>query len=171
MSFYFPEVSDEADDRPSFSALPPHLDLEGVKAAIDNLEPIMSFDDGSFWFEMRTDQEAWLATHLTQTAIFHFYKSEFDAEGGHPRRWFTLVEPTAGNNYIGPVCLCVTPEGARITKRYVDDCHTTGLMNRNPYPDYAEKIEALSEVILIPLPENHMGRPISAYDASEPARP
>lgn len=166
MTFFLPETSSDQADQPDFSERLERLGPVELKSLVEEIDPILSFDDGSFWFEIRNEVDARLSTRFSETAIFHFWRSEMTTEGGHPRRWFTLLEPTEGDRYFSPVCLCVAPEGVVINNRNIADCHTTGHMNKNPYPDYAEKIAALSEAISIPLPANYMGRPLPEYDAS-----
>jgi hypothetical protein len=161
MSFFFP------DDKPSQEPIPGTITVSEAKPTLRlssaeivghlaQMPVLHQFENGSRWYELNGLADAVVATRLSGTAIAPFYEQEAVIEGGHPRRWFGLLE----DNMVMPVVLCVTPPGVEVKQKIVEDCHITGRYNSNPYPDYADEIASLSEVIGVDLPPNYMGRPI-----------
>ncbi len=125
-------------------------------------DEVLTTSTGDQWFEIKSDEAAYTAGHLSRTAIGTFYDMEAKhEEGRHPRRWFILVGKNENGQDIAKVSLCVLPDGVELIARdLVADCHTTGYMNRPVYPDFEEEIEALSNAIEIDLPPNWQGQPI-----------
>lgn len=161
MSFLLP------DDKPNQARVPGTITASEVRSTpspssaeivehLAHMTVVHQFENGARWFELSGLADAIVATRLSGTAIAPFYEQEAFIEGGHPRRWFALLE----DNLVMPVVLCVTPPGVEVKQKIVEDCHITGRYNANPYPAYADEIEALSNVIGIDLPPNYMGRPI-----------
>ncbi len=169
MSFFLAEDSgskNDKSDKSTASDVKISTRTEAM-AALARMTPVVDLGPGHRWFEIRNAEDAVIAGYFSQTALSHFYGLEEEREGGHPRRWFFLTKLNEVEKVFAPVALCVAPEGAIIKDReLVADCHTTGFMNSNPYPEYAADIEALSSAIGIALPPNHMGREIE--DAPSP---
>jgi hypothetical protein len=120
------------------------------------------------WFELTSYEDMEVAGYFTRTAIRHFWEGEELSEGCHLRRWFALLAKNEDGHPYMPVSLCVTPPGIEVKSKIVADCHTTGFMNKSPYPDFAGQIEALAVHIGIELPPNCMGRPVEIDVAPKP---
>lgn len=127
----------------------------------DGLVKTLELGERGDWFEITSDEGAAAAAKLTQTAISHFYKWEGEQEGGHPRRWFVLINDRIGQE-IGDVCLAVEPDGAEIKYPNLIDgkAHVTGYQNRAPYPDFEFEISELSDAVGIEIKADHIGRQI-----------
>ena len=133
--------------------------------AVSRLDTVLEVESGDRWIEINSDETARLAAGLTQTAVAHFYFEEERIEGRHPRRWFVLVGPSQDVAVIGKVALFVLPEHETSVDPEVVDCHITGYMNSNPYPEFAAEIEALAAAIDLPITPNYMGNPVATPPA------
>ncbi|WP_315923106.1 hypothetical protein [Mesorhizobium sp. SP-1A] len=128
----------------------------------DGLVKTLELGDRGDWFEITSDEGVAAAAELTQTAIALYYKRESETEGGHPRRWFVLVNESNGKE-IGDVCLAVEPDGVELKNPNLINgkSHVTGYQNKPPYPDFEFEISELSDAIGIEIEPNCMGRRIS----------
>lgn len=127
----------------------------------DGLVKTLELGDRGDWFEITSDEGVAAAAELTRTPIAHYYQREGETEGGHPRRWFVLVNDLSGQE-IGDVCLAVETEGVELKNPNLIDgkAHVTGYQNRPPYPDFEFEISELSDAIGIEIEPNYMGRRI-----------
>lgn len=134
-------------------------------------EPVIEFDAGDRWLEIRDYDTACMAGLATATALATFYMTEEKIEGGHPRRWFVLVGPSDTDQVIGKAATCVLPDGVvPINGDLVSDCHTTGYDNANPYPTYEQEIEELASVTGLPIIPNYLGGPLPETTAERTPR-
>jgi hypothetical protein len=162
MTFFF-EDDKAPEERPgvmSYQKTPP-LNAVDALLHVGTFERLLSLGPaGDYWVELKTNIDALTASRFSDTAIGSFFETEFKQEGGHPRRWFALISNQGGAVRM-PVVLCVTPPGEELKNpSLVNDVHTTGYQNRNPYPEFEWHIEQLSAKIGIDLPPNYMGQPL-----------
>lgn len=160
-------LKSEEEKKPSFQPVG-KLSEEDQERVLSRIEELVPSSGGGSWIEILDDEVAKLAETLSRTAVGTYYKQEFAEEEGHPRRWFFLLENDENQQPVASVSLCVLPEGVEARSNIGGTCHTTGYMNKNPYPDYAEDIAALASFIENPIPANWMQKPLPEYDATAP---
>jgi hypothetical protein len=143
-----------------------------TSTTIPELNVALELVDGSRWIEIDSYEVACYAATSSQTAISQYYKKEEELEGGHPRRWFFHQGPAVNSRRAVKVALCVLPDGQFVKHPdMVADCHTTGRQNKNPYPEFAEDIEALAEATGLPIVANWQGESLQVAAASVGPKP
>lgn len=131
------------------------------------------------WHELETEADGFEVQTTGETAIGVFFQRELldrvanEARASKPVRFFAL-EQLLSEESTFPVMIAADAHGNTPLFRGVENTLVTGYQNRNPFPAYAEEIDALAVEIGVPLtPEHypyqsHEIEPLKRDDAAGP---
>ncbi|CAH1690019.1 hypothetical protein BOSEA31B_20346 [Hyphomicrobiales bacterium] len=112
------------------------------------------------WHELETEADGFEVQTAGETAIGVFFQRELQDRGANearaskPVRFFAL-EQLLSEETAFPVMIAADAHGNTPMFRGFENTLITGYQNRNPFPAFAEEIEALSTEIGIPLTPDH----------------
>lgn len=134
------------DSKPSLASI-----FGQMVGMFDRMPAVVETEDGSVWREMTEPGDAITVGNTSHAGMGTLFHKEFYLEGGHPRRWFVLLDNATGRQRCALV-VSVLPEGVTETGDLgIPRVHISRGRKKDAEPDYGAKIAALSAAIGIDL--------------------